>query len=101
MGGTTVEMMMPRTSEASTLPIANRLRNSTPYSSTVWVRIVATRQCAISFAPAWGADPGVPISYTPSTVLVFPTSRTSSIGSPCYRAHATGNYDAQALVGAD
>src|SRR5260370_7768430 len=39
------------------------------------------------------------ISYTPSTVLVLPTSRTSSIRSPQERAHAAGNDDPQSFVG--
>src|SRR5260370_118496 len=39
------------------------------------------------------------ISYTPSTVLVLPTSRTSSIRSPQERAHAGGNDDPQSFVG--
>src|SRR5215813_10267873 len=93
-------MMMPRTSAASTFPIANRLRKSTPYSSTVWVLMVATRQWAISRGgELLPAKPGAHISYTPSTVLVLPTSRTSSIGTPLERAHAAGDHDAQPAVG--
>src|SRR5215831_15398239 len=93
--------MMPRTSAASTLPMANRLRKSTPYSSTVWVLMVATRQWAIRRGAAFlEARPGALISYTPSTVLVLPTSRTSSIRSPFERAHAAGDHDAQPTVGA-
>src|SRR5579864_7241391 len=95
MGGTTEEMMMARTSAASTLPMAKRLRKSTPYSSTVCVRMVATRQCAISRGDA------LPISYTPRTVLVLPTSRTRSISPPRGRTHAAGDDDAQSAVGAD
>src|SRR5215472_15359214 len=102
MGGTTEEMMMPRTSAASTFPIAKRLRKSTPYSSTVWVLMVATRQwassCGAEFLPE---KPGMFISYTPSTVLVLPTSRTKSIRSPQQRPHAAGYYDPQTFVGAD
>src|SRR5260370_4878973 len=94
-------MMMPRTSAASTCLMANRLRKSTPYSSTVWVLMVATRQWAISRGAALlAAKPGALISYTPSTVLVLPTSRTSSIPAPFERAHAAGNHDAQPAVGA-
>src|SRR5260370_31351472 len=94
-------MMMPRTPVASTLPIAKRLRNSTPYSSSVWVLIVATRQWATNLgAEPFAAKPGMLISYTPSTVLVLPTSRTSSIGAPCQRAHAAGNHGPQTPVGA-
>src|SRR5215472_13083164 len=94
-------MTIARTSPASTFPIAKRLRKSTPYSSTVWVLIVATRQWAIRRAPDLWVGPASPVSYTPSTVLVLPTSRTSSIGSPWQRAHAAGNHDAQAAVGPD
>src|SRR5882724_8127130 len=102
MGGTTDEMIIPRTSAASTFPMAKRLRNRTPYSSTVWVMTVATRQWASRRGAAAGllANPGTPVSYTPSTVLVLPTSRTSSILPPCQRAHASGNHDAQAAIGA-
>src|SRR5215471_14116938 len=93
-------MMMPRTSPASTFPMANRLRKSTPYSSTVWVLMVATRQWAISRGAVFlAAKAGRPISYTPSTVLVLPTSRTSSIPTPFEWAHAAGNHDAQPAVG--
>src|SRR5258708_3796761 len=102
MGGTTDEMMIPRTSSASTFPMAKRLRNKTPYSSTVWVMTVATRQWASRRGGAAGllAKPGTPVSYTPSTVLVLPTSRTRSILPPRQRAHASGNHHAQAAVGA-
>src|SRR6185437_12875293 len=94
--------MMPRTSLASTSPIAKRLRNNTPYSSTVWVIMVATRQWASRRGSALGlpANPETAISYTPSTVLVLPTSRTRSIGSPLRRPHAAGNHNAQTLVSA-
>src|SRR5262249_51939990 len=102
MGGTTEEMMMPRTSAASTFPIAKRLRKSTPYSSTVWVLMVATRQCASSLGAEFlPGKPGMLISYTPSTVLVLPTSRTNSIRSPRQRPHAAGYDDPQTFVGAD
>src|SRR6266700_359656 len=101
MGGTTDEIMIPRTSAASTLPIANRLRNRTPYSSTVWVMTVATRQCASRRGTAGlSAKPETLDSYTPSTVLVLPTSRTRSILPPRHRAYASGNYHAQAAIGA-
>src|SRR5579859_542300 len=103
MGGTTEEMMMPLTPSASILPMAKRLRNSTPYSSTVCVITVATRQCASrrGAAPPFPAKPGTAVSYTPSTVLVLPTSRTRSIVAPLGRADTAGNYDAQPLIGAD
>src|SRR5262249_39083314 len=101
MGGTTDEMMMPRTSAASTFPIAKRLRKSTPYSSTVCVLMVATRQCASSRGAEFLAGtPGMLISYTPRTVLVLPTSRTNSIRSPQQRPHTAGYDDPQTFVSA-
>src|SRR5215469_1687832 len=101
-GGTTDEIMMPLTSATSTLPMAKRLRKSTPYSSTVWVLMVATRQCATSRGAEFLPEiPGMFISYTPSTVLVLPTSRTNSIRSPQQRPHAAGYDDPQTFVGAD
>src|SRR6478752_3702114 len=69
--------------------IENRLRNSTPYSSTVLVRDVATRQFAASrlyVGSPWlstGADPLPSEAKTPSTVFVFPTSMTSNIVERC------------------
>src|ERR1041385_3923647 len=88
MGGTTDEMMIPLTSAASTLPMSKRLRKRTPYSSTVWVMTVATRQCASRRGEELlPAKPGATVSYTPSTVLVLPTSRTRSIVTPCGRPH--------------
>src|ERR1041385_3636907 len=97
MGGTTEETMIPRTSATSTFPIANRLRKRTPYSSTVRGITVATRQCAIRRGlVALPAKPAALFSYTPSTVLVFPTSRTRSIFPP--RPYASRDNDAQALV---
>src|SRR6476646_4564585 len=97
MGGTTEETMMPRTSAASTFPMANRLRKRTPYSSTVWVITVATRQCAIRRGTVvLPANPGALFSSTPSTVLVLPTSRTRSIFPP--RPDASGNHDPQTFV---
>src|SRR5579864_855105 len=97
MGGTTEETMIPRTSAASTFPMANRLRKRTPYSSTVCVITVATRQCAISRgAVALPANPGAVFSYTPRTVFVLPTSRTRSIFPPW--PDASGNDDAQTFV---
>src|SRR4249920_169799 len=99
MGGTTEEMMIPLTSAASTLPMANRLRKRTPYSSTVWVITVATRQCASRReGELLPAKPGATVSYTPSTVFVLPTSRTRSIVTPCSRPHAPGNDDPQPFV---
>src|SRR5215467_13893324 len=100
MGGTTEEMMIPLTSAASTLPMSKRLRKRTPYSSTVWVMTVATRQCASRRGgELLPAKPGATVSYTPSTVLVLPTSRTRSIVTPCSRPHASGNNDPQPFVG--
>src|ERR1044071_9296792 len=99
MGGTTEEMMIPLTSAASTLPMSNRLRKRTPYSSTVWVITVATRQCAKRHdEELLPAKPGATFSYTPSTVLVLSTSRTRSITAPRSRPHAPGNDDAQPFV---
>src|ERR1051326_4667899 len=99
MGGTTDEMMIPLTSAASTLPMSKRLRKRTPYSSTVWVMTVATRQCASRRGEALlPAKPVATFSYTPSTVLVLPTSRTRSISTPRFRPHASGNDDAQPFV---
>src|SRR5437016_6280487 len=103
MGGTTEEMMMPRTSVASIFSTANRLRKRTPYSSTVWLLMVATRQWAIIRAPAPEglAKPTGFSSKTPSTVLVLPTSTTSSIRSPRQGTHTAGDHHAQTLFGAD
>src|SRR6266478_1330549 len=63
---------------------------------------VATRQWASRRGAPAGllAKPGTPVSYTPSTVLVLPTSRTRSILPPRHRAYASGNYHAQAAIGA-
>src|SRR5579859_1108196 len=100
MGGTTEEMMIPRTSPASILSTAKRLRKSTPYSSTVWFLMVATRQWAIMRGPGFGGftNPTEAISYTPSTVLVLPTSTTSNILPPSQRTNAARNHDAQSLI---
>src|SRR5215472_11538098 len=99
MGGTTDEMMIPLTSAASTSPMSKRLRKRTPYSSTVCVMTVATRQCASRRGEALlPAKPVATVSYTPSTVLVLPTSRTRSIVTPCGRPHASGNNDPQPFV---
>src|SRR5690349_5742069 len=99
MGGTTEEIMIPLTSAASTSPMANRLRKRTPYSSTVWVMTVATRQCASRRGgELLPAKPSATFSYTPSTVLVLPTSTTRSIVTPRSRPHASGNDDAQPFV---
>src|SRR5437016_6341212 len=103
MDGTTEEMMMPRTSAASIFSIEKRFRKRTPYSSTVWFLMVATRQWAIMRGSALGCftNPTCATSYTPSTVLVLPTSTTSSIRSPPWqRTNTAGNYDAQSPVGA-
>src|SRR5580692_8493970 len=65
--------------------IEKRLRNNTPYSSTVLVREVATRQLASSrlyCGGSSGSPPGCTLATrakTPSTVFVFPTSITRSI----------------------
>src|SRR2546429_671839 len=74
-GGTTELMITPVMSLRSSPARVNRLRVSTPYSSTVCSRAVVSRQFAISCGPR----------NTPSTVFVFPTSIVSSI----YRASAT------------
>src|SRR5690242_10332952 len=103
MDGTTEEITIPRTSAASILSIAKRLRKSTPYSSTVWVLMVATRQWAAmrGLSEAGEANPARLISYTPSTVLVLPTSTTSSIRPPCHRTHAAGGYHTHPIFGTD
>src|SRR5206468_2095295 len=89
--------MIPRTSATSTFPMAKRLRKRTPYSSTVCVITVATRQWAISRgAVVLPAKPEALFSYTPNTVLVLPTSRTRSFFPP--RPDASGNHDPQTLV---
>src|ERR1700674_5252816 len=68
--------------------MANRLRKSTPYSSTVCVATVATRQFATSNSERGDSASAVLLPAgvvfvtgvkTPSTVLVLPTSRTRSI----------------------
>src|SRR5579883_2081605 len=74
-GGTTEEITMPVNGPTSSPAPAKRLRNNTPYSSTVWVRMVDTRQCASSRGS--GDDSGE--LKTPRTVLVLPTSTTRSI----------------------
>src|ERR1022692_4403219 len=56
--------------------MANKLRNRTPYSSTICVLMVETRQCASRRPESGLADLA---SKTPSTVLVLPTSMTSSM----------------------
>src|SRR5215831_5407621 len=68
-------MITPVMSFRSIPASANRLRVSTPYSSTVCSRAVVNRQLAISSSPR----------NTPSTVFVFPTSIVSSISSPWHR----------------
>ena len=76
---------------ASSPAIENRLRNKTPYSSTVLVREVATRQLATSrsYRGVSSLFPGAPApgtrSKTPSTVFVLPTSITRSIFRSCLR----------------
>src|SRR5262249_43693251 len=62
--------------------------------------MVATRQCATSLGGEFfPAKPGALISYTPSTVFVLPTSRTRSICTSRSRTYASGDNNAQALVG--
>src|SRR5438128_11953157 len=103
MGGITEDMMIPRTSSASICSTAKRFRNSTPYSSTVWVLMVATRQWAIMRGSGRGCftKPTEEISYTPRTVLVLPTSTTSSIRCPPPQwTNTAGNHDPQSLAGA-
>jgi len=79
---TTEEITMPCTSLTSRCAIEKRLRNSTPYSSTVCVLLVVTRQLARRRS-YWGAvSPSAEArSKTPRTVLVLPTSSTSSMKS--------------------
>src|SRR5579862_4556404 len=67
---------------ASSPAMENRLRNSTPYSSTVLRRDVATRQWASSslYEDATAASACVfSGAKTPRTVFVFPTSMTNSM----------------------
>src|SRR3979490_2377727 len=92
MGGTTDDIPIPRTSFTSMLSMANKLRKRTPYSSTVCVLIVATRQCAINLvylAVESDSAPGASAPYRPSTVFVFPTSSKRSIVS--YLAHSAAD----------
>src|SRR5438876_64995 len=71
-GGTTEAMMMWWIADTS-MPASDRsVRACMPYSSTVRSRTVVRRQCAMRRV----------VSYTPRTVLVFPTSITRSMGSP-------------------
>ena len=69
MGGTTLAIMIPLMSEAESFSRAKRLWITTPYSSAVCSRLVASRQSARKVAP-W---------YKPRTVLVFPTSITRMV----------------------
>src|SRR6266849_2699123 len=69
MGGTTELMITPPIAAPSRPASVNRLRVSTPYSSTVCCRAVVSRQLAINSSPR----------NTPSTVFVLPTSMVSSI----------------------
>src|SRR5438552_965728 len=65
--------------------------------------MVATRHWAIMRVPCRGCftKPTEEISYTPSTVLVLPTSTTSNIRCPPSQwTNAAGNHDPQSLVGA-
>src|ERR1051326_1956424 len=99
MGGTTEEMMIPLTSAASTLPMAKRLRKRPHFSPPVWLCRSPPRGAARRGAePLSPAKPVATFSYTPSTVLVLPTSRTRSISTPRFRPHASGNDDEQPFV---
>src|SRR5664280_1418055 len=75
-GGTTEEITMPCTELTSSPCIANKLRKRTPYSSTICVLMVETHQCASRRPAPCSADLA---SKAPSTVLVLPTSMTSSM----------------------
>src|SRR5450432_2791746 len=68
-GGTTELTITPVIASRSSPARENRLRVSTPYSSTVCSRAVVRRQLATSSASR----------NTPKTVFVFPTSIVSSI----------------------
>src|SRR6266702_318379 len=71
-GGTTEAMMMWWIADTS-MPASDRsVRAWMPYSSTVRSRTVVRRQCAMRRV----------VSYTPRTVLVFPTSITRSMLCP-------------------
>ncbi len=69
-GGTTEEMMMCVTWLGAMPFISKRLTKSTPYSSTVWVRWVVTRQCAASSGLSSPSRPG-PVAGDPDS----PSSR--------------------------
>src|SRR5947208_9234176 len=100
-GGTTDETMMPFTSAASTCCMENRLWKSTPYSSTVWVRMVATRQCARSDILSSPDLKPAGRWYTPSTVLVLPTSMTKSmVHLFISSAHPAGEHGTHAFASA-
>src|SRR5688572_14546915 len=80
-GGTTLARATPPMSAGATPEPRKRLRTRMPYSSVVCSRRVVSRQCAFSASPSW----------TPSTVLVLPTSMVRSrgmvSGSGCGRPH--------------
>src|SRR5437879_5616576 len=71
IGGTTHEMMTP-SMRGSIAAVPNSPWSSTPCSSTVRSGSVCRRQCRTSSWPR----------YTPSTVLVLPTSIARSIAAP-------------------
>src|SRR5262249_28830425 len=72
-GGTTVEMMAAVMPPSPMPSRPRRPASSAAYSSEVRPLIVSSRQWPRRTSP----------SYTPSTVLVLPTSTTSSIRKPC------------------
>src|SRR5215475_8322493 len=89
IGGTTELTITPCTSRGSRPWSVNRFLVSTPYSSTVCMRAVVSRQCATSSSPR----------KTPRTVLVFPTSMVSSMAIRLLRLrHVPGEHRDQPAV---
>ncbi len=90
---------MPPISFGSNPSIENRLRKSTPYSSTVCAARVVTRQFATSLSYfGGGAESVSDFANTPRTVLVFPTSKTRSISS-CRWPVISGQYARHSFSG--
>src|SRR5579864_7196479 len=80
MEGTTEAITIPWMDLGSTSAAAKRFRNSTPYSSTVCVQLVATRQWATRRSYFAASPFALSLrANTPSTVLVLPTSRSRSM----------------------
>ena len=76
IGGTTEEMMISLISFTSTFRSwKNKFIINMPYSSVVRTRSVEIRQCPTSSV----------LSYTPRTILVFPTSITNNMNASYLR----------------